>query len=205
MLRSLALATLLLSSICTLADSIPVVVNCDAGQSLNRTLAKLDKLVPTTVTFQGTCTEYVLVDGFNNLTLKGMQGATIQQPPTNPPSSPSFVLSVKASHSVTLSGFTVQSLPSVFSGIGIGKGSTDVLVQNVSTDGSWGIEIYEASQVWLVGVNVNTSAGFAAVSAFDKSDVHIVGGVLHRPADSAFRAGLLVGSGHVTMQGMTIR
>ena len=65
--------------------------------------------------------------------------------------------------------------------------------------------IAEESQVWLIGVNVTISSGFAAVSAFDKSDVHIAGGVLQRAADSNYYAGLLVGSGHVTMQGMTIR
>lgn len=32
-----------------------------------------------------------------------------------------------------------------------------------------------------------------------------VGGLLHRPANSEFNAGLFVFSGHVTMQGMTIR
>ena len=204
MLRSLALATLVLSSIRAFAAPAPILVNCDAGQSLNRTLAALNKLTPATVQFTGTCTEYVLIDGFNNLTIKGTKGAIIQQPPTTP-TSPFLVLSVKASQSVTLSAFTVRSLPSASSAIGIGKGSSDVLVQNVSTDGSWGIEVYEESQVWLVGVNVNITSGYAAISAFDKSDVHIVGGVLHRPAGPAFNAGLLVGSGHVTMQGTTIR
>jgi len=65
--------------------------------------------------------------------------------------------------------------------------------------------IAQASQVWLTGVNVNITSGFAGISAFDKSDVHIVGGLVHRSADPAYRVGVFVGSGHVTMQGMTIR
>lgn len=205
MLRSLALATLVLSSIRAFAAPTPILVNCDAGQSLNRTLAALNKLTPANVQFTGTCNEFVLIDGFNNLTIRGTHGATIQQPTTTPPAGTAYVLSVSESQSITLAGFTVQSLPSVFSGIGVGKGSSDVLIQNVSTVGSWGIVIAEESQVWLVGVNVNITSGYAAISAFDKSDVHIVGGLLHRPAGSAFNAGLFVGSGHVTMQGMTIR
>lgn len=204
MLRSIALATLVLSSIWASADPIPTV-DCDAGQSLTLTLSKIQKFQHATVTFKGTCTEYVLVDGFNNLTLKGLPGATLQQPATASPTTPIFVLSVKASRSVTLSGFAVHSLPSALSSIGIGKGSSDVLVQNVSTDGSWGIFVYEASQVWLVNVTVNITSGYAAIAAFDKSDVHIADGLLHRPADSNFYAGLSVGSGHVTIQGMTIR
>ncbi|HYK38147.1 hypothetical protein, partial [Alloacidobacterium sp.] len=174
-------------------------------QSLNRTLAKMEKFIPATVTFTGTCTEYVLVDGFTGLTLKGVNGATIQQPATQPPTSPSFVLSVKASRSITFSGFAVHSQPTVTSSIGIGGGSTDVLLSDITADGSWGVWVYEASQVWLVRMKVNLTSGFAAVSAFDKSDVHIVNGLLHRPANGNFNAGLLVSSGHVTMQGITIR
>jgi hypothetical protein len=65
--------------------------------------------------------------------------------------------------------------------------------------------LYEASQAWIVRATVNLVYGYAAISAFDKSDVHIVNGLLQRPANGAFNAGLFVGSGHVTMQGMTIR
>jgi len=133
-----------------------------------------------------------------------VQGATLQQPSTNPQSN-SYVLSIRASRSVTVSGLAVNSLPTIFSAIGIGGGSNDVLLQNVTIDGSWGVVVYEASQVWLKKVTVNITSGYAAVSAFDKSDIHIVDGLLERPTNSNFNAGLLVGSGHVTMQGMTIR
>jgi len=59
--------------------------------------------------------------------------------------------------------------------------------------------------VWIVRATVNLAYGYAAISAFDKSDVHIVDGLLQRPPNGAFNAGLFVGSGHITMQGMTIR
>lgn len=179
-------------------------VDCNNGQSLSGTLAKLNKQIPTTVFVQGTCTEFVTVDGFEGLTLKGQSGAVLQQPATNPLSN-SYVLSITGSRGINVLGLTVQSLPSIFSGIGIGKGSNEVLLQNVNVNGSWGIVIYEESQAWLVHVNVTISSGFAAISAFDKSDVHIAGGLLQRPSDNNFYAGLFVGSGHVTMQGVTIR
>lgn len=204
MMRLVALATLLLSALWA-AAAPSVIVDCDAGQPLSRTLAKMDKLTPATVTIKGTCTEYVLVDGFNDLTLHGVQGATLQQPSTNPKSN-LYVLSIKGSRGITVSGLAVHSLPSsIFSVIGISGGSNDVRLQHVTTDGSWGVVVAEASQVWLVKVTVNITSGYAAISAFDKSDVHIVDGLLQRPANSNFNAGLLVGSGHVTMQGMTIR
>ena len=181
-----------------------ITVNCNNGQSLNRTLSQLDRQRPATVLVEGTCTEFVKIDGFEDLTLKGQSGAAIQQPATNPQSY-SYVLSITGSRGITVSGLAVHSLSSIFSGIGIGKGSSEVLIENVNIDGSWGVVVYEESQVWLVHVNVNITSGFAAISDFDKSDVHIAGGLLQRPNDGAYRAGLLVGSGHVTMQGMTIR
>ncbi len=117
MLRSvtIALGILLLSSVWVSAVPTPTV-DCNAGQSLNRTLAKLDKFTPATVTVKGTCTEYVLIDGFNDLTINGVQGATLQQPGTNPQNN-SYVLSIKASRSITLSGLAVHSLPTIFSSI----------------------------------------------------------------------------------------
>ena len=113
-----------------------IPVHCDRGQSLNGTLSKLNKDVPITILVQGTCTEYVTIDGFENLTLKGQSGAAIQQPVTNPQSN-SYVLSITGSRGVTVSGLAVHSLPSIFSGIGIEKGSNQVLLQNVNVDGSW--------------------------------------------------------------------
>ncbi|HWZ84313.1 MAG TPA: hypothetical protein VNW47_16915 [Terriglobales bacterium] len=203
MIRFVALATLLSSALWTAAATAQTV-DCDAGQSLNRTLAKMDKFTPATVTVKGTCTEFVLIDGFHDLTVQAVQGATLQQPGTNPRSL-QYVLSIKGSQGITVAGLAVHSQPPIFSGIGIGGGSTDVRLQHVTTDGSWGVVVYEASQVWLVKVTVNLTSGYAAISAFDKSDVHIVDGLLKRPSNGAFNAGLLVGSGHVTMQGMTIR
>lgn len=204
MMRPLALGILLFSTTWAAAAPTPIV-NCDRGGSLNRTLTKMDKFSPATVEFTGTCSEYVVVDGFENLTLTGVRGATIQQPNTPPLPTPAFVLSVKASRSVTLSGFAVHSQPSVTSSIGIGGGSTDIMLRDITTDGSWGIFFYQASQGWIVRATVNLVYGYAAVAVFDKSDVHIVDGLLERPANGAFNAGLFVGSGHVTMQGMTIR
>jgi hypothetical protein len=198
------ISVLLLASAAFAQSGQSITVNCNNGESLNSTLAKLNKQAPHTVIVQGTCTEFVTVNGFEGLTLKGQSGATIQQPADNPLNN-SYVLSITGSRGINVFGLSVSSLPSIFSGIGIGKGSSQVQLQNVHVTGSWGIVVYEESQVWLVQVNVTISSGFAAVSAFDKSDVHIAGGLLQRPSDGNFYAGLLVGSGHVTMQGMTIR
>ena len=198
------ISVLFLVSVASAQNARTVSVDCNNGQSLSGTLAKLNRQIATTVLVQGTCTEFVTVDGFEGLTLKGQSGAVLQQPATNPLSN-SYVLSITGSRGINVFDLTVQSLPTIFSGIGIGKGSNEVLLQNLSVTGNWGVVVYEESQVWLMNVNVTISSGFAAISAFDKSDVHIVGGLLQRPSDGNFYDGLVVGSGHVTMQGMTIR
>ena len=198
------ISILFLISVAYAQNPLTITVNCNNGQSLNRTLSQLNKQMPTTLIVQGTCTEFVKVDGFEGLTLKGQSGAAIQQPATNPQNN-SYLLSITGSRGITVAGLDVHSLPSIFSGIGIGKGSSQVLLQGLHIDGSWGVVIYEESQVWLVNVNVNITSGYAAISAFDKSDVHIAGGLLKRPSNGLFNAGLLVGSGHVTVQGITIR
>ena len=181
-----------------------ITVDCGAGQTLGAALAKIDKSAPATVTVKGTCTEFVLVEGFNGLTLNGLPGAALQQPASNPQSN-SYVLSIYGSQAITVNGLAVNSLSTIFSGIGIGGGSSNVRLQNVATDGSWGVVVYEASQVWLVNVTVNITSGYAAISAFDKSDVHIVNGSIGRPIDSNLYAGVVASSGHVTMQGTVIR
>jgi hypothetical protein len=202
--RMCALLTVLFAASWVAASPASLTVDCGAGQSLNATLAKINKSAPATVTVKGTCTEFVQVDGFSDLTLNGVPGAALQQPASNPQSN-SYVLSIHGSHSIVVSGLAVNSLSTIYSGIGIGGGSNDVRLENVTTDGSWGVVVYEASQVWLVNVTVNITSGFGAISAFDKSDVHIVNGLIERPADSNFYAGIFASSGHVTMQGTVIR
>ena len=62
----------------------PIPVNCALGQSLNQTLSRIRNLRSATVVVTGTCTEYVAVNGFDALTLRGAPGATLQQPATTP-------------------------------------------------------------------------------------------------------------------------
>ena len=188
------------------AETGPTIpVNCSNGQTLNGALSRLNRQLPATILVEGTCTEFVTIDGFENLTLKGAPGAAIQQPAAPPPPAPNFLLSITGSRGVSISGLALHSLASVSAGIGVGKGSNQILLQNLNLDGSWGVIVYEESQVWLVNVNVNVTSGFAAISAFDKSDVHVADGLLQRPSNGAFNAGVFVSSGHVTIQGTTIR
>lgn len=204
--RFVTLATLLLSATLAFADQTRTV-DCGVGQSLAFTLATLNKLMPATVTVKGTCTEYVTINGFDGLTLKGAPGATLQQPAITPSNVPGpWVLSIGASQSVTVDGFTIHSGASALGAIGIGQNSTDVRLRNLTIDGPaiFGIEIFEGSQVSLAGVTAR-DPGFAALAALDLSDVHIEQSLFEETTSGGFHEGISVGSGHVTVQSTTIR
>ena len=58
-----AIFMLFLASAAYAQNGLTITVNCDNGQSLSRTLSQLNKQMPTTLIVQGTCTEYVTIDG----------------------------------------------------------------------------------------------------------------------------------------------
>ena len=185
----------------------PVVVNCDQGQSLNSTLSRLEKHSPLSVLVNGTCTEYVRINGFEGLTLRGLPGATLQQPSTDPTNGLLIqVLSIEASRSVTIDGFAIHSRASALDDIGVGQNSIDVRLRNLTVDGpgGFGIFVFEGSQVSLARVTAR-DPGFATVGAVDVSDVHIESSLFENSTGGSFREGLFVGSGHVTVQTTTIR
>lgn len=138
----------------TTAPSIPITVDCGAGQSLNRTLSKLDKHTPYTVSVNGTCAEYVQITGFEGLTLKGLPGATLVQPATGP-STRLFnsLLLIESSRSVTVQGFSIQADVTTITAVGIGHGSSDVRLRNLTVQGGTeGIIVFENSQVSIAQV-----------------------------------------------------
>ena len=185
----------------------PVVVNCDQGQSINGTLSRLNKHSPATVLVRGTCTEFVQINGFEGLTLKGLPGATLQQPSTDPGNGLIIqVLLIEASRSITIDGFAIHSRASAFWDIGIGRNSIDVQLRNLTVDGpsGFGIFVYESSQVSLARVTAR-DPGFATVGVVDVSDVHIESCLFENSTGAPWHQGLFVSTGHVTMQTTTIR
>jgi len=206
MLRILALMTLLLAATWVTASPIPIVVDCGAGQLLNRTLAKLDKYTPATVQVKGTCTEYVLIHGFDGLTLKGVQGAALVPPAGDPGNGGLGLVLIEASRSITIDGFTIHSGSSTVDSIGVRGNSLDVRLRNLKIDGGAnGITAFEASQVSIARVTVRDHLGYAAVAVWDVSDVHVEDCLFERSTGAMWHVGIAVGSGHVTMHGTKIR
>ncbi|HKW18325.1 MAG TPA: right-handed parallel beta-helix repeat-containing protein [Terriglobales bacterium] len=189
------------------AQNFPILVNCDAGQSLSRVLSRVPKELPITVNVRGTCTEYLTIVGFEHFTLKGDPGATLQQPSTTPPGGVPSLISIEASHSVTIDGFAIHTASPALAGIAIEQGSKDIRLRNLTMDGGATFEIWtiEASQVSVANVTVS-DFGFAGVAAVDVSDVHLEQSTIQSTTGSGFHEGIFVsGGGHVTVQSTTIR
>ena len=186
------------------ALSIPVSVNCSAGQSLNQALSNLDNKKPYTVSVSGTCAEYVRVVGFQNLTLKALSGAMLVKPSESPGDLANDVLLIESSQSVTVQGFSIQSDATV-SAVGIGHGSTDIRLRDLSiTGGLEGISVFENSQVSIAYVTAQYP-GYTALGIYDSSDVHVEHCVFLGSKEASWNVGIALGAAHITMYATTIR
>jgi len=188
------------------AHSIPVSVNCSAGESLNRTLSNLDSKKPYTVSVNGTCTEFVHVIGFQDLTLKALAGAKLVQPATGAGSVANAVLYIESSQSVTVQGFSIQAdNTSTVSAVDIGHGSTDIRLRNlIITGGSEGIAVIENSQVSIAYVTAQ-DAGYTPLGIYDSSDVHVEHCVFQDSTGALWHVGIALGAAHITIYDTVIR
>jgi hypothetical protein len=204
MRRLLVLLLLTFSAITALAHT--VAVNCDAGQSLNTAISKLNKEGPNRVLVQGTCSEYVTIAGFEDVTVTSTSGATLVQPnvvPTN--GLPVNLLQINSSRRVTIDGLNFSSDSSKPPAIGILLGSIDVRLRNLLVvGGNAGIIIGENSQVSIAKVTVR-NAGWASVGIFDRSDARIESCVFEDLTGTSWHSGVNVGGAHVAITGSTVR
>lgn len=201
----LLLLLVLSGSVAVAQTPLSITVDCSSGQSLNRALAKLDKHVSVTVSVNGTCTEYVQVTGFDNLTVKGLPGAMLMQPSTGAGNLFNSLLLIEASRSVTVNGLDVQADTATVAAIGIGHGSSDIRLRNLNvTGGSAGITVFENSQVSIAHVTVQNS-GYATLAIFDLSDVHAEHCIFKDTTGTQWHSGIFMGASHITMFDTTIR
>jgi SAM-dependent methyltransferase len=185
------------------SGGIPVTVNCDKGESLNRALSRLNNHPAATVSVKGTCTEYVQVVGFDNLTLNGLPGAALVQPSTSPGDLGTGVLLIGSSRSVIINGLSIQG--DTVAPIVITHGSSDIRLENLNVrGGDFGIIIVEHSQALLSHV-VGQNAGYTPLGIYDASDVHIEHCLFDNPSGAPWHAGISMGASHVTMFDDTIR
>jgi hypothetical protein len=189
----------------TSTPSVPVTVDCSNGQSLNQALSQLDKRTPFTVSVNGTCTEYVHVIGFENLTLKGLPGATLLQPTTGAGTVLNSVLLIESSKSITVTGFSIQADTTTVSAIAIGHGSTDIRLRALKVQGGTeGIIVFENSQASIANVT-GRDPGYSPLGIYDSSDVHVERSLFEDTTGAPWHAGIDVGASHLTIYGTTIR
>ena len=187
-----------------LAQTQSITVNCNNGQSLNSTLSKLNKQTPTTVLVNGTCTEYVQVIGFENLTLKGLAGATLLQPSTGAGNLFNSLLYIESSRSVTVDRLSLQADTVTVPAVGIGHGSSDVRLRYLNVQGgTFGIAVFEHSQVSVAYVTAQ-NPGYATLGVYDSSDVHVERSLFDSSTGASWQVGMDVGASHVTVYGTTI-
>src|SRR5580704_9125168 len=137
----------------TATPSSTITVDCNKGQSLNHTLSTLDKHSPPNVLVNGACTEYVQIIGFENLSLKGLAGATLLQPTKGAGNVFNSLLLIESSRSVRVDGFSIQADTVTVPAVGIGHGSSDIRLRNLTVKGGTeGILIFENSQVSIAYV-----------------------------------------------------
>ena len=208
-LRVAVLQLLFVSATLALAQaspqSTPITVDCSKGQSLNQTLAKLNRQTFYTVSVNGTCTEFVQVVGFHNLLLKGLPGATVVQPGTGGGNTFNATLYVESSQSVQIEGFTVQGNTGTLPDIGIGHGSTDIRLRSLNiSGGGGGILVFENSQVSVAYVHVQDT-GYSTLAIYDGSDVHVEHCLFENTTSDGWHQGISLGASHVTMYATTIR
>ncbi len=200
------LILLVLGASLALAETptLSITVDCNNGQSLNGTLSKLDRQRPTTVSVSGTCTEYVRVIGFENLTLKGQAGATLLQPSTGAGNLVNSLLFIESSRSVTVDGFSIQADTVTVPAVGIGHGSSDIRLRHLNIQGGTsGILIFEHSQVSIAHVTAQ-DPGYSTLGIYDSSDVHVERSAFMNSTGALWHVGMDVGASHVTMYGTTI-
>ncbi len=203
--RGILILLVLAASTAVAGTSTPsITVNCNSGQSLNQTLATLNKNMPTTVTVNGTCAEYVQVVGFSNLSLQGTAGATLLQPSTNAGNILNSVLYIEDSHSVTVDGFSIQADTVTDPAVAIGHGSSDIRLRHLSVQGgSSGIVVFENSQVSIAYVTAQ-DPGYATLGVYDSSDVHVERSAFSNSTGALWHVGMDVAASHVTMYDTTI-
>jgi len=195
---------LLLVSVASVAAA-QTSVDCNSGQSLNAALAKLDKKTPNTVSVNGTCTEYVQVFGFENLLLKGLPGATLVQPLTGAGNLFNSVLLIESSRSVAVQGFSIQADTATVSAIGIGHGSNDIRLRNLTVvGGTEGIIVFENSQVSIAYVT-GSDPGYTPLGIYDASDAHVEHCVFENSTGALWHVGVDMGASHLTIYDTAIR
>ena len=122
---------------CPVAQAETVAVDCQAkkGNSINAALASLTKQGPHTINISGICTEAIVIENFDDVTLAGTLGTTL-----NSTVNPEFgvVIWIAKSRSVTIRDLTINGNPDLEFGTGgVSCGFfSDCIFYNITVQGA---------------------------------------------------------------------
>jgi hypothetical protein len=193
----------------THAGAAQITVNCDRGQSLNRTIAALPQGTANTVTVEGACTEYVKIRGIDNLTVRSTTGARVIQPPVDLGRAclAQGAVMIDASRSITIDGLRIQASTTdgCSAGVFVRGGSADVRLRNATIEGGGHcVAITQNSQASLAAV-AGRDPGWAAVGVYDGSAVYIENSVFESSSGQGWREGIAAIKGVAVVHGTRIR
>ena len=202
---SLSLVSLAHGQTAGAAAAHQTLVDCNRGESINNALSKVDKHTPATILVKGTCTQWVQIIGFEDLTLKGSPGATLILPSTPPPPNVFAILLIEGSRNVVIDGFSMNANASGPAAIGVLNGGTDARLRNLTIDGgNPGIIVAGNNWVSIDSVTIKNS-GYAAVAVYAESSVTIHSCLFENTTGAPWHEGLNVGGAYVNIEGTTIR
>ena len=209
------------------AQAVDKTVNCDANESIRRTLKQLaatNPQGPNTVSVKGSCRENLVIQSMDRLTLITRNGASI----TDNSAGILAVVDIEDSRSVTLKGFTINRgatgvncgsasvcyltgntiQSSVGVGAEVGGGSHAFLESNVIQNGGSGAGVDDGSQMFSSNdiLQGNAALGLEVtegsyVVASNSSFLNNFIGILGVASNLLFHGGTISGS---VSNGMTI-
>jgi hypothetical protein len=114
-------------------------------------------------------------------------------------------LLIESSRSVTVEGINVQADTVTAAAIGIGHGSSDVRLRNLTIHGGTeGIIIFEHSQVSIAYVTAQ-DPGYTTLGVYDHSDVHVERSLFENTTGALWHTGMDAGASHITLYDTIIR
>ena len=122
-----------------------VLVRCDAGETIGRTLSRLEKWRPHSLNVSGTCHENLSIAGFDDLTIVGKTGAALV--PVPPATAPA--IDVSASRLVSIEGLTIRAGDDPWRAALTLAACQDCRLRNVTVDGGVGFWAVSWSHVTL--------------------------------------------------------
>ncbi len=151
------------------------LVDCAAGQTIGRALARLDKGRPSVLRVSGTCHESVTVEGFDDLRIVGAPGAAIE----SVAGATAYPVTVSASRSVSVESLTVRVTDSAWKPAFSFWGCAACRLTDVTVEGGttfWALGWSQVTALRLRHTGVGGSGPIVANSKLDMDDSTFDGG-----------------------------